>query len=139
MDAAKRGVHDFWGKASCGEQLYLAGSEKDSYLEQGRIRYDLEPYIIDFAAFDTVRDGEVLEIGVGLGADHRRFAEAGAKLYGLDLTQRAVDHTRRRLSLFGLQSDLQVGDAEARLSKREGSMLFIPGEFCITAQISRGQ
>jgi len=50
---------------------------------------------------------------VGLGADHQRFAEAGARLTGIDLTPRAVEHTRRRLALFGLSSDLSVGDAEA--------------------------
>lgn len=112
MDAAKRKVHEFWDKASCGEQLYLSGSEKESYIEQGRIRYELEPYIVEFAAFDAARDLDVLEIGVGLGADHQRFAEAGAKLHGIDLTQRAIDYTRKRLGFFGLHSDLQMGDAE---------------------------
>ena len=112
MDAIKREVHDFWNKASCGEQLYLSGSEKSSYIEQGRIRCELEPYIIEFAAFNAARDLDVLEIGVGLGADHQRFAEAGARLHGIDLTQRAIDYTRKRLDLFDLQSDLQIGDAE---------------------------
>jgi ubiquinone/menaquinone biosynthesis C-methylase UbiE len=50
---------------------------------------------------------------VGLGADHQRFAEVGADLYGIDLTERAVEHTRRRLAMFGLASHLFVGDAEA--------------------------
>lgn len=54
----------------------------------------------------------MLEIGVGLGADHQRFAEAGADLYGIDLTERAVEHTRRRLALFELESRLAIGDAE---------------------------
>lgn len=112
MDVAKRNVHEFWDKASCGEQLYLSGSEKASYIEQGRIRYELEPYIVEFAKFDATRDLDVLEIGVGLGADHQRFAEAGARLHGIDLTQRAIDNTRRRFELFDLRSDLQIGDAE---------------------------
>jgi ubiquinone/menaquinone biosynthesis C-methylase UbiE len=119
MDTVKREVHDFWDKASCGEQLYLSGSEKSSYIEQGRIRYELEPYIIEFAAFDATRDLDVLEIGVGLGADHQRFAEAGARLHGIDLTQRAIDHTRKRLGFFDLQSDLQIGDAEALVFRDE--------------------
>jgi SAM-dependent methyltransferase len=54
----------------------------------------------------------VLEIGVGLGADHQRFAEAGADLFGIDLTERAIEHTSRRMAEFGLSSDLRVGDAE---------------------------
>src|SRR5437016_2153494 len=59
-----------------------------------------------------MRGRRVLEIGVGLGADHQRFAEAGAELYGIDLTDRAVRHTQGRLALFGLTSKLEVGDAE---------------------------
>src|SRR5688572_5515536 len=106
VDVMKREVHDFWDKASCGEQLYLSGAEKSSYIEQARIRYELEPYIVDFAVFNAARDLDVLEIGVGLGADHQRFAEAGARLHGIDLTQRAINHTRKRLELFNLQSDL---------------------------------
>ena len=112
MDAAKQQVHEFWDKVSCGEQLYLSGSGKASYIEQGRIRYELEPYILDFASFDAGRDLDVLEIGVGLGADHQRYAEAGARLRGIDLTQRAIDYTRKRLELFDLRSELQLGDAE---------------------------
>jgi ubiquinone/menaquinone biosynthesis C-methylase UbiE len=50
---------------------------------------------------------------VGLGADHQRFAEAGADSIGIDLTPRAIAHTRQRLALFGLTSKLAVGDAEA--------------------------
>ena len=112
MDAAKQQVHDFWEQAACGEQLYLAGEEKEAYLAQARARYELEPYIADFAGFAAAAGQAILEVGVGLGADHQRFAEQGARLHGVDLTARAVEHSRRRLALFGLQSDLQVGDAE---------------------------
>jgi ubiquinone/menaquinone biosynthesis C-methylase UbiE len=112
LNATKRRVYDFWTEASCGENLYLRGSEKTSYAEQARLRYELEPYISDFAAFGMARHQQVLEIGVGLGADHQRFAEAGARLYGIDLTERAVESTRQRLRLFNLHSQVEVGDAE---------------------------
>jgi SAM-dependent methyltransferase len=111
-DVGKQLVHEFWEKAACGEELYLCGSEKAAYIEQGRIRYELEPYIPAFAGFERTNGLDVLEIGVGLGADHQRFAEAGAKLQGIDLTQRAVSLTNKRLQLFGLPSKVQIGDAE---------------------------
>lgn len=53
----------------------------------------------------------VLEIGVVLGADYQQFAQASSKLSGIDLTERAVEHTRRRLKSFDLDSNLIVGDA----------------------------
>lgn len=109
----KADVRDFWNEASCGERLLLDAADKTGYLAQMAKRYSLEPYIEEFAGFDRARDLYVLEIGVGLGADHQRFAEGGARLTGIDLTSRAVEHTRRRFEMFGLSSDLQVGDAEA--------------------------
>lgn len=113
MDDLKQEVRDFWNEASCGERLLLDASDKSGYLAQMAKRYSLEPYIEPFAAFDGACNRDVLEIGVGLGADHQRFAQAGARLTGIDLTDRAIEHTRRRFDLFGLISDLRVGDAEA--------------------------
>ena len=108
----KQQVYDFWNAAACGEHLYLAAPGPAGYGEQSRIRYALEPFIEPFAAFDTADGQKVLEIGLGLGADHQRFAQAGAELYGVDLTPRAVEFVRRRLAVMGLPSRLQVGDAE---------------------------
>jgi len=113
MDHALRAVHDFWNTASCGEQLYLTGTDKDAYTAQLRRRYELEPFLPAFARPEECREQDVLEIGVGLGADHQMFAAAGARLSGIDLTERAVLHTSRRLEAFGLRSDLRVANAES--------------------------
>jgi ubiquinone/menaquinone biosynthesis C-methylase UbiE len=113
MDAEKLRVRDFWNAGSCGEVLYLKANDPAGYAEEMRHRYVLEPYIPEFARFSEARGLRVLEIGVGMGADHQCFAEAGAELWGIDLTERAVEHCKRRLSALGLKSRLGVGDAEA--------------------------
>ena len=112
MELSKQSVHDFWNTASCGEPLYLHGDDRAAYEAQAAKRYQLEPYIGGFAGFDSTRGARVLEIGVGLGADHQRFAEAGALLTGIDLTERAIEHTKHRFALFGLASELRTADAE---------------------------
>lgn len=109
---AKDDVRDFWNAESCGEALLLSSEDIAGFEAQASERYRLEPYICDFARFSETRDLRVLEVGVGLGADHQQFAEAGAELSGIDLTSRAIEHTRNRLALFGLTSNVQVGDAE---------------------------
>jgi len=109
----KQAVHDFWNEGSCGEKLYLEGRHQEAYASQLELRYSLEPYIPEFAGFATSHGKRVLEIGVGLGADHQRFAEAGAVLSGVDLTERAVSHTTQRFTQLGLQSELRVADAES--------------------------
>ena len=110
---AKQKVHDFWDEKACGEDLYLEALDATGYARQADMRYALEPYITEFAGFSSSKGKKVLEIGVGLGADHQRFAENGATLYGIDLTPRAISHTRRRFSLLNLHSTLEIGDAEA--------------------------
>ena len=116
----KEEVHDFWNDASCGEDLYLNSNDKDGFKKQSDKRYELEPYILDFADFKSTNNKRVLEIGVGLGADHQKFIESGAITTGVDLTSRAIEHTEARLKLFGLSSYLYVGDAE-NLSFKDNS------------------
>ena len=108
----KKDVHDFWDKSSCGEELFMSTYDKDNFLFQSKKRYELEPYIADFADFKSTKNKNILEIGVGLGADHQKFIEAGANTTGIDLTGRAIKNTETRLGLFGLKSSLSVCDAE---------------------------
>lgn len=106
-------VREFWQRRACGE-VYVHGDTLRQQLDtQARQRYELEPYIFDFARFETGRGRDVLEIGVGMGADHCEWARHGPRsLAGIDLTTRAVEYTRTRLALHGFESRLCVGDAE---------------------------
>lgn len=105
-------VKNYWEVASCGEDLYLQRTELADYEHQARERYRIEPCIPAFAQFERYRDQRVLEIGVGAGADHEQFAAAGADLTGIDLTDRAIAHAKRRLGLRGLSSELRRCSAE---------------------------
>lgn len=114
MKSNKQAVADYWGQASCGER-YSSGDTRLSRLDsQAEQRYRLEPYIREFADFSSAAGKRVLEIGVGMGADHLEFAKAHpASLRGIDLTERAVEFTRDRLELHGFVPAVQVADAEA--------------------------
>jgi ubiquinone/menaquinone biosynthesis C-methylase UbiE len=65
-----------------------------------------------FVDFDKLRDKRVLDVGIGSGIATQMFAEAGANVTGVDLTEWAVETTRRRLAAFGLDGDVQQADAE---------------------------
>ena len=57
---------------------------------------------------------KVLEVGVGAGTDFLQWVRAGAGTYGVDLTEEAIEHARRRLDVYGLTAkDIRVADAEA--------------------------
>jgi SAM-dependent methyltransferase len=110
--ATKEAVRDYWNEGSCGERLLLSDLDRAGFEDQASERYRLEPYIESFAGFESWKSRKVLEVGIGLGADHQRFVAAGADTCGIDLTPRAVEICRLRLALFGLHSDLRIGDAE---------------------------
>jgi ubiquinone/menaquinone biosynthesis C-methylase UbiE len=109
----KAGLRDFWDAASCGE-VYAEGPTAEHQLrEHAQARYRLEPYIRGFARFEDGSGRDVLEIGVGMGADHLEWAKTGPRrLAGVDLTPRAVAWTARRLAAYGYESELKEGDAE---------------------------
>lgn len=112
-EVTKQQVEAFWERASCGEVYAEGNSLRERLFSQSRSRYMLEPYIHEFAKFNEAAGRDVLEVGVGMGADHLQWANAYPKrLYGFDLTRRAVDFTRARLTLEGLQSNVFIGDAE---------------------------
>lgn len=109
----KERVRGFWSRTPCGSLDATATEGTPEYYRQIELRrYEREPFIHQYADFASTCGLSVLEIGVGLGTDHVQFARAGAKLCGIDLTDRAVELVRRRLEQEGLSSQLQVADAE---------------------------
>ena len=65
-----------------------------------------------YLPYEFVAGREVLEIGCGMGTHASLLAGAGARLTAIDLTQRAIETTRRRFEMFGLTASIQRADAE---------------------------
>jgi ubiquinone/menaquinone biosynthesis C-methylase UbiE len=113
MQAEKEAVRSYWNAAPCGTKDVLGAEEAQRFRDLERIRYQREPFIERFARFDAARGQKLLEVGVGAGSDHLRFARAGAICSGVDLSDVSLETTNRRLAAEGLASDLRVADAEA--------------------------
>jgi len=105
----KEEVREFWNADPCGTR-YLEG--KEDFDAHARARYALEPFIADFARFQSARGLKVLEIGVGMGADYLEWLKAGAQATGVDLSATSIERARKRCELAGYQPDLRVADAE---------------------------
>lgn len=111
MSVSAAAVANYWDINPCSESDQLRSIEDECfYSEQETARYNLQPFISPFAGFEATRGQRVLEIGVGLGADHVRFARAGALTAGVDVTWPAILHTRRRFSREGRRARVVVGD-----------------------------
>ena len=113
IEPEKRDVQAFWDAAPCGV-VYASGDDLRAQLEsQSAARYRLEPYLAQFARFEDAAGEDVLEIGVGMGADHLQWAKARPRsLVGVDLTTAGVDWTRKRLAAFGIAPNVFQADAE---------------------------
>ena len=109
----KDDVRSFWEQASCGE-IYTEGADLgECFRNHAETRYRLEPYIRPFARFAEGAHQAVLEVGVGMGADHLEWAKSSpGRLAGIDITPRAIAWTRKRLETYGCTSELQEADAE---------------------------
>jgi len=105
----KEEVREFWNADPCGTR-YLAGEE--DFAGHARARYSLEPYIFDFAKFQSANGLKVLEIGVGMGADYLEWLKAGAVATGVDLSANSIERARHRCNIARYQPDLRVADAE---------------------------
>jgi ubiquinone/menaquinone biosynthesis C-methylase UbiE len=110
----KKEVSNYWNKSSCGTEYAESDKYTKSYYEEiERHRYAVEPEIIEFANFPSGKGKKLLEIGVGAGSDFSNWIKNGADANGIDLTEEAIGHVKKRLELFHLEAEsLQVDDAE---------------------------
>jgi len=108
-----RAARRYWDDEVCGEVYASGRTPEERFRNHAAARHELEPYIRPFARFHQGARQDVLEVGVGMGADHAEWAgHDPRRLAGLDSSPRAVDSTRRRLEILGLHSHLAVGDAQ---------------------------
>jgi ubiquinone/menaquinone biosynthesis C-methylase UbiE len=109
----KERVHDFWNADPCAMRYttHPVGT-REFYDEVEKFRYWVQPWHRRIAEFDQHWGESVLEIGCGMGTDALQFAKGGATVNVVDLTEAAIDITRKRFNLYGYMLGSQVADAE---------------------------
>jgi ubiquinone/menaquinone biosynthesis C-methylase UbiE len=112
-DSTKELVRSYWDAQPCGSSESSSNWGSAEFFEDhAKKRYEREPMIENFANFAEWVGQRVLEIGVGMGADHVRFRKAGANMLGVDISGQSLVLTSRRAAMEGLQVDLANADAE---------------------------
>ena len=126
VEGLKSQVKQHWETEACGTRYSDEASRRAYFDEIRTTRYERTPYLKDFAKFSESKGQRVLEIGVGAGSDFHNWVSNGARVSGVDLTEKAIELTREHLAVSGLQDrefDLQNADAE--------NLPFPDGEFDI--------
>jgi SAM-dependent methyltransferase len=109
-------IAEFWQEHPCGDHIVgglserFDGEYREFFESYDAWRYDQEGHLP--RCFDRmgVAGKELLEIGLGQGADSEQLARRGARWSGLDLTAAAVERVSKRFSLRGLtMSEVKQG------------------------------
>jgi ubiquinone/menaquinone biosynthesis C-methylase UbiE len=111
----KSAVRDHWEDETCGTR-YANTTERETFFRDvSEARYRLEPFIPEFARFESAAGKDVLEIGVGAGSDFENWCRHARHATGVDLTEAAIRLTSERLALGGVNPStytLRQSDAE---------------------------
>jgi SAM-dependent methyltransferase len=102
-----------WSGEPCGMRIAEGEPGTGSYFEsliEGRHHY--APWMAEDLDYEGSRNLDVLDVGCGQGIDVARFAAAGARATGIDLTPRHVELARAHLAAMGLVANVVEGDAE---------------------------
>lgn len=109
----KRQTRMHWGADPCGSNYTDKAFLTREYFEEIELhRYRSHPWILEAIRGFDIRGKRVLEIGYGMGTDHLAMAMRGAAMHGIDLTPVNYEVTKKRFEIYGMASELSVGDAE---------------------------
>jgi SAM-dependent methyltransferase len=96
-----------------GSPEHLAEVERRFLAEAWFAQDEGQPPFSGLIPYADLQGKDVLEIGSGTGVHARLLATAGAHLTAIDLTPTAVELTKRRLQLAGVDADVREADAES--------------------------
>lgn len=107
-------VRDYWNSRPCNIRHSPKPVGTREYFDEVEARkYLVEPHIPGFAEFERWKGKKVLEIGCGIGTDTINFARSGAQITAVDLTEKALEMTRKRAELFGVADRVRAIQANA--------------------------
>jgi ubiquinone/menaquinone biosynthesis C-methylase UbiE len=106
-------VHGFWNTEACDTSVVQnVSGDADFYEKFREQRYRTQWHIPLLVPFAEAKGKHVLEIGIGNGADGAMFALNGGYYTGADLTEAALEATRKHFEVLGLKGRFQKENAE---------------------------
>lgn len=117
MESISRGsiddVRKFWNARPCNIRHSKEPIGTLAFFQNvSERRYKVEPHILSFLNLENVRGKRLLELGCGMGTDAVKFAEAGAHVVCVDLTQAGIDLCKQNFYVRGLSGTFFCGNIE---------------------------
>jgi ubiquinone/menaquinone biosynthesis C-methylase UbiE len=112
-DVPSSDIKNFWNENPVGSNFIAYEQDKSFYEKYDNFRYTLENHIPGELDKIDFRNKQVLEIGLGQGADSMQLINRGAIYHGIDLTEESVRRVKERFALFNKPyQQVQVANAE---------------------------
>lgn len=108
-------VQAYWNRRPCNlkHSTKQVGSQ-DYFNEIEARKYFVEPHLMTFADFPSVKGKKVLEIGCGLGVATLGFAKAGAeKVTAIDLSEKSLAIAKEHAKACGFSEKIEFYHANA--------------------------
>jgi ubiquinone/menaquinone biosynthesis C-methylase UbiE len=112
-------IKKYWNDRPCNiKHSNKKIGTKAYFNEVERKKYFVEPHIPIHAEFKKYKNKDVLEVGCGIGTDTINFLRNGAKLTTMDLSEKSLELTKKRVKLFNFKNKVKFinGNAENLLS-----------------------
>lgn len=107
-------VEKFWDRNLCGRHFIKARyPSKEFFDEYIEFRYRKEHHLGSLIEWEKSRNKDVLEIGLGIGADGTKWAKYANSYTGVDLTDESVRAATLLFKLRGLNGNILKGNAES--------------------------
>jgi 2-polyprenyl-3-methyl-5-hydroxy-6-metoxy-1,4-benzoquinol methylase len=99
-------VKNYWNSRPCNlRHSTKPQGTKEYFDEVEKRKFFVEPHLVQFADFLSVKDKKIMEIGCGLGTTTINFAKAGAKkVTAIDLSDASLALAKQRATVNGLSS-----------------------------------
>ena len=122
MNSKIKNVSSFWDDNLCGKHFINAKYLSKEFFEQYRdFRYKKEHHLDKLINWQSSKGRNVLEIGLGIGADGARWAKNALTYTGIDLTMTSVKTTCMHFNFLNLKANLLRGNTEFYHLKKQNS------------------
>jgi ubiquinone/menaquinone biosynthesis C-methylase UbiE len=115
IEAGKDAARQQWNATPCGTGEYLSDLDPETLAWFDRIRNDRyqvsDPWMPRSFDYASGHGRRVLEVGFGIGSDLLSWAEGGAEVHGIDITQEHLRLATQNFKLHGRDATLQLADA----------------------------
>lgn len=124
-------VKKYWNARPCNLRHSTKPQGTKEYFDEVEQRkFFVEPHLVQFADFPSVKGKKVLEIGCGLGTTTVNFAKAGAKkVSAIDLSDASIALAKQRAAVNGVGNiidfhNLNAEELSQHLPREEYDLAF---------------